>query len=463
MITILLALAASTPVDVACAALEEDDKKLKTALAALGTEPNTAPLRGLASLLRGRNLDASNLLDTPGFEAERAMAQKPGRGGLGRARTTLAKAAEQSDATATTLFLAALAFDGAGQSKKAHELLSRAVKKAGALSPAFAPDPAAALPRAVELAGGTASDPALARCLAASGRAASALAVAEDAVGLEVWSRIDEREALRFASRTKDDEGRAAYIELLIRTGNTPKARRLLGEVDDPSRHAAFARAAARFAIDDEEARAAVSLARAAARADPKNDRGVALVVEALLVAKKPDQAAAFADELLRRRPADVDPFALIARVQEARGRTRLVRAERLRSEAFLAGKKRRRAAVERREAIFSAIRDAELSKSATGLAALAREDVTLSLPVDLALARHGKPGTARAARDRILAACSRHLTTFLERRDPWEQLPARLTNYAKPRDVVLQLSAADPARCKRAAPMKAKRRRRRR
>lgn len=457
-------LVATSPIEIACTALNAPER-VEEALRSLPEEPQNRPLRGVAWLLAGRRLAAAKeLRSEPSFAAYLAMAQKNGPGGMGRARQTLAASVDREDAD--TLFLAALAFWSAGQKAKADTLLARALAAApDALAPSFAPDAANGLVAAVRKAGGDVA--ALVPCLVESGRMNLALRAAgdDDVRALEVWAGIDDTEALRFGQRLlKADEGdskaRAAVLGILVRQGKFDRVRRLLAaDIDDDP---AVLRARARIAILDEDQRAAIDAASAAAKADPKSDAAVALMVEALLVNEEADRAAAFAAELLRRRPIDVDPFALLVRVDRARGRSRHVRANELRSRAFLEDWNKRRVAVERREKIFRAVRTAEATKSATGLAAMTADDVALSLPVDLALARWGEKGTARAARDRILDACGPHLARFLERTTPWERL-ARTTNvYTKPRDATLLLSAADPARCARGAPMKARRKKRR-
>jgi hypothetical protein len=58
----------------------------------------------------------------------------------------------------------------------------------------------------------------------------------------------------------------------------------------------------------------------------------------------------------------------------------------------------------------------AEGGVGAHGLDALRGEYPSLSLAADLALAKHGAPGFAAAARDRVLSACVDELVRFLSK-----------------------------------------------
>jgi tetratricopeptide (TPR) repeat protein len=465
LIAVLL-LALSTPAtDVACAALE--GKVVDRALARLGDDAKYEPLRGVARLLTKNRLRAAkHLSGEPAFAAYYAMAQKNGPGGLGRARQTLAEASRAKDAPADVLFLAALAFDAAGQREEAHAKLKRALATAkDALDPAFAPDPANGLVRALEHAGE--SPAAIHGCLLAAGRTNLTLRVADgDASELAVWKDIDDTQALTLAKRVVaddpgDEEALSTLLTILVRKRDFEEVRRRLAKTE--SEAPAVLRARARIAIEDKDARKAVDAARAAAEKDPKSDVGVALIVEAMMLDGAADEAQAFVDTLLARRPVDVDPYALLVRVQRARGAKRQVQLNEVRSQGFVADWSARRQRVADAERIFRAVRSAERQKDDTGLRAIGGKDVRRRLPADLAIARLGRAGSARAARDRIFDACTDDLSRFLTRTRAWERRVEKTKVYPKPREVVVTLSAADPTRCARTAPLTGRRKARRR
>ncbi len=464
MIPLLLLAVASPATDVACAALEGEG--LGRALAKLDDDAKYRPLRGVAALLADQRLKAANLLaKEPAFAAYYAMAQKNGPGGMGRARQTLAEASRSDDAPADALFLAALAFDQAGQREAAHGVLKRALARAeDALDPALAPEAANGLVRALEHAG---EDPSkIGACLVKAGRMNLALRVAkEPAEELAVWKDIDDTAALTLAKKVLVDNGAneealATLLRILVAKREYALVKQRVEETESES--AAVLRAKARLAIEAKDARTAVDMARAAAAADPKSDVGVALVVEAMLLDDSAGQAQAFVETLLARSPVDVDPFELLVRVGKARRAERKVRDNELRSRAFRAEWNARRQRVADTEKVFRAVRSAEKQKSETGLQELAARDVRRRLPVDLAIARLGQAGSARAARDRILDACGDDLSRFLARKRPWERSVVKTKIYPKPRDVVLTQSAADPMRCARTRPMTGRRRQKR-
>lgn len=460
MIALLFALAATPATDVACAALR--GQGLERALARLPKEDKNVPLRGVALLIADRRVQAASLLGAaPDFAAYYAMALKNGPGGLGRAQQALAEGARREDAPADVLFLAALAFEQAGQRDKAHEVLKRALSRArDALDPAFAPEPANGIVRALEHAGEAPSS--IVDCLVETGRTNLALRVASGPRDeLAVWKDVDDTTALALAKRVlADDASNEDALATLLRIALSKRdyavVKQRLSETTSES--AAVLRARARLAIEAKDARAAVDAARAAAAADPKSDVGVALVIEAMLLDDSAAQAHAFAQTLLARSPVDVDPFELLVRVDRARGVTRKVRDNELRSTAFRSEWSGRRQSVADTEKVFRAVRSAEVRKSDTGLAELAAEDVRRRLPADLAIARLGAAGSARAARDRVLDACGDDLSRFLSRTKPWERRVVKTKIYPKPRDVVLVSSAADPARCARTTPMTGRR-----
>lgn len=359
-------------------------------------EAQAQAVRGLILLSLGDRRAARPLLSGAPYAAYRAMAEQGDPGGLGRAQEILAKAAEAEDAATETLFLAALAYAARGQAEVADKLLARAVKQRGALDPAWAPDPAARLVEALGL--------------------------------LNVSLTDEEQQRLELALSAAGRNG------VRVQRGKTPAAGMtpLLGKALPKG----------------VEAAKDVAEAEARLRSEPDQDRHRAALIDALISEGKLERAEALAIELLGRHPADLDPYGRLAKIAEARGQKQKAEAQTLRSRAHRAQLDRRRAELAEREKALLSVADAE---SGVGLAGLESQRVGLlhgSLPFDLAIARQGKPGEARAARDRILAACARRLPDFLEHQGPWEQFTLRLTVYGKPTDVVTRLPAANPARC---------------
>jgi hypothetical protein len=82
------------------------------------------------------------------------------------------------------------------------------------------------------------------------------------------------------------------------------------------------------------------------------------------------------------------------------------------------------------------------------GLEALRGENPALALPIDLALAKSASAGFARAARDRILAACAPALPALLARASGWDRVTVSASLYGQAEDLDAPLSAADPRRC---------------
>jgi hypothetical protein len=160
------------------------------------------------------------------------------------------------------------------------------------------------------------------------------------------------------------------------------------------------------------------------------------------------DRAHSFAEELLRRRPIDLDPYGLLAKIQTERMKKREVAALEARSKGHQQERERMEKARRRREAILSAVRDAEEGLGMTGLEAVRDADPKLSLAIDLATAKLGRSGTARAARDRIFAACADDLRKMLSSRGTWDRVRIDVSPYGKVQKVEVPLSGADPGRC---------------
>lgn len=438
------ALLAAAPSDTLVAAAEAAiAQDRETAIAALDRSRASDRVRGLAMLVLGDLRSARSLLSAKESPVYFAMAQAEGAGGIGRARQTLARASEVEPAGAGELFLAALAFASAGGRDRAHVLLDRAITSSdGALSEAFAPDAAVGLARAVlEVDRSAEARARLGRALLRAGRRAETIRMADDdEILAEAWEPIDPRKALAHA---KSPSMRA---ELSLRLGELDRARAVFAERDAVD--ARGMRVQAELFISEGAAEKALDLAEQAARLEPKSIHSPRLVAEALFLAKDYDRAAAFAAEVLRRRPFEVDPFALVAKIDGARGRTRELRALELRSQGLDRDRMKVERERKRREDVIRAVRDAEAGLGETGLEAVRGKDAALSLPVDLALAKSARPGTARAARDRILAACADDWVKLLTSKGAWDRVRVEVSPYGRAETVTAPLSAADPARC---------------
>ncbi len=439
--------------------------------------PGLAGTIGTAALLLGDLARAQRVLGRlPELAAYRAMALASGPGGGARARTVLAEHAAKPDASADVLFLAALAFFDAKQRERADALLERAVLAAdGPLDLAFAPDPGVAMSRQAlralrALGAEETARPRLAMALLNAHRRGEALRLAEASLGSKlgrdaglrvlvlienaVWARRTLDRVRRVRRDEPDSEdARVAEVVLELRAGRPERARALaeaLPPIDDPELAAQALAVRAELALGGADPEAALELAEAATRADPKSNANVALLVRALLGAGKIDRAEAFAGALLKRKPTDADPFALLAAVARARRQERKAREMDLRSAGFTRSLADLEAAVKAREAVLRGARDAQESALAvTGLEALRGEHAALSLPIDLALARHADRGWRRSARDRILAACGPRLKRLLLRTEGWDQVEIRTNPYGEVQRVEAPLSGADPARCR--------------
>ena len=394
---------------------------------------------GLIHLLNGQKSSARlSLAGEPQLAAYLAMAQLDGAGGLGRARETLAKAAA-AEATPEVLFLASLAFQLSGDGAKADQLLARALdRSASVLDESFAPDPAVALAKLFPD-----HRPELARLLLAHGRRGAAIRMAEKIeekeVLVEAWAPIDPRRALRYAG----DAGWRARLHWKL--GEKEKAKAALLEAKSSPE---IERLRAAILIDEQKPSEALDAAQEAARLDPKSDEAVRLVVEALMATGAHDRAHAFAEELLRRKPIEIDPYGLLAGIQAERKHEREVAALEARSKGHRQEQEKLEKARRRREAILAAVRDAEGGLGTTGLEAMRGADPELSLPIDLATAKLGRSGTARAARDRILAACADDFRKMLSPKGTWDRVRLDVSPYGKVQKAEVPLSAADPGRC---------------
>ncbi len=431
---------------------------------------------GAAALMYGRHQTAARVLKrVPELAAYHAMAVAHERGGLSKAKTVLSahvRDAETPDPA--TAFMVALAFAASGQAERADRLLAKAVAGAGPLSEAFAPDPAVAMTRQVLVA---------LRALERVGDARARLAVVLVSAGRRA-------EAARLAKAALEDEGgRAAALRTLVRIDNTVHTRRALGHVrrvlalepdapdalvaqvvlrhrlghtkyvrsaieslppvDDPYLKWELHRARAEVALADGDVEAAIEAAEGAIRADPKEDASLALLVRGLLAAHKIDRAKAFAKELLKRKPIDVDPFDLLAKVADAKRRPSRAKEMRLRSRGYRGARAQLESQVKRREEVFKVVRDiSETGVGITALSALRGEDPSLALPVDLAIAKHGTRGSQRSARDRILARCKGSLGALLRNRGSWDRVSIVIAPYGIAKSVTAPLTAADPQRC---------------
>lgn len=383
--------------DAAEAALAGRKSAALSALEGAGLDPaDQDALAGLIHLHAGDRRAARGLLVAPRLAAYRAMAEQGDPGGLGRAQEILAKAALAEDAEPETLFLAALAFSAEGQAEAADRLLARAVKKASALDPAWAPDPAARL-------------------------------------GLEVERLLSPMPA-EFGQRLQVALQKAGRNGAVVRRAERPALglKPLLGKALPPG----------------VEAAKDVAEAEARLRDDPGSLRHRAALIDALIQEGSLERAEALTRELLEKRPPDLDPYVRFAKIAAARGQMKKAEVQQLRSQGHREQLDRRRAELKERERALLAVADAESGVGIAGLETQRREHIRLSLPFDLAIARQGKPGEARAARDRILSACRARLAAFLEHQGPWEQFQLRWTIYGKPESIQTPLPAADPGRC---------------
>lgn len=449
------------------------------------------PLVGLAALVSGDVARARELLAPhPELALYLAMAQARGAGGITRAKDTLARHARLSDvgsdpaaqgmgpgrvtADPGALFLASLAFAASGEEARAHVLLERALSLApSALDEAFAPDPAVGLARrsvvVIEGLGGDVEGRvlALAKALLEGGRRHAAVALAGRYSSARarrvVASALAASEPRRARSELElvlrdpalaaeeAEEARLDRIDVLLTLGDLQAARaeeRVLSSTR-PELRARRALLSARLALEGGGAAPeALELAESAASLDPRSNQALALLCRAHLANGQVERADAFANELLRRKPKDVDAFALLEQIAREKKDSGKARAQGLRSAAFREERQRLEQEVARREVVLRAVRDAEAGLGIAGLAALRGESPMLGLPIDLATARAGSPGFKRVSRDRILASCKDDLASLLRAPRGFDLLEQEVAPHGEVTVAEHALSAADPGRC---------------
>ncbi len=426
-------------------------------------------LRGLAALVQRDLRTARQRLPAgPEWAVFRAMAEMDRPGGFARARSHLATAAAAPSAAspaparswASAAFLASLAFFEADQPERAHTLLKRALRTAPSiLDETWAPDPAVELARvtldSVPPNVRVETRRRLAEALVRSGRRGAGRRLLIQDSGPEAasirwasWEGVDPRRAVDAARRAAPH---APEMALVVAAAELSRGGELdLPAGDLPARHweARRDRLRAEAALVAGRSADALDAARAAARREPESAVGIAMVVRALLAHHEAGRARAFANVLLARHPLEVNPYRLLIEIDRAEGRLQTLRELELRADGWDDEQIKLRNARARRERVLAAVRDADAGLGVTGLEAVRAEDPSIALPIDLALAKHGPPGTARAARDRILASCSPHLRAWLERRGRWDEVRVVVSPYGRPRTVRVRLSDADPGRC---------------
>jgi tetratricopeptide (TPR) repeat protein len=473
--------------------------KLERAATIAPEFPGVQEALGATALFLGDITRARRVLGRlPNMSLYLAMAESEGPGGLARADTVLSAETKRPDKEADpgALFLAALAFQAAGQSDRANELLKRALGKVpSVLDDSLSPDPASAMVRAVLLSLDAAKVPEathalvpLAAVLVEEKRRSLAVMVADRCLksadtrpgGLRVLVLVEnETEARHALGRVEQllrdepdaEDAKVARVILLFRSGQLERAKRALeqiggltekdlaSEIEEvraeislgspaPGAKDGARRPRARPVSTGADPAVALEAAEAAVRAYPSSDTAVFVMVRALIAAGKLDRAEAFAGALLKRKPKAVDPYALMEEIAEAKGQVRQASEMHLRSQAFSKEKGKLDHAVKEREEIFRAVRDAEGGVGVVGFEALRAEHLALSLPIDFALAKSGSPGFARAARDRILAACTPKLRAMLTNRRGSDFVTISFSPYGVVETVEAPLSAADPGRC---------------
>ena len=150
----------------------------------------------------------------------------------------------------------------------------------------------------------------------------------------------------------------------------------------------------------------------------------------------------------MKRKPRGLNPFALAAEIHAAEKATQKAEGDRLRARAFDLEQQKIEREVHRREEVLRAVRDAEAGVGATGLEAIRGEHPSLSLPVDLVIAKLGAAGSARAARDRVLQSCAPFFKVLVRRTRSWDVVEVEASLYGQTEKYEAPLSAADPGRC---------------
>jgi tetratricopeptide (TPR) repeat protein len=432
---------------------------------------------GSAALLLGDYDQARRVLSrVESMTTYYAMAVAHQPGGFAKAKSVLAKAAKDKKASPSVLYLAALAFQSAGQTRKAERLLEMAVKRSSSsLDEAFCPDPAVGMTRSlVQFVHGQASagkvQSRLAIALFHAGRRGEAYRWAEEALNkpklraaaLRVLVLIEnisysQRTLSRVRRVLKDDptalDAQVAEVLLLVRLKEMKKAKRrleALPSIDEKELKSQLlqARAEINLALKANSDDVVIS-AEEALRAAPKSNRALALMVKALIQVRKFDRAKSFALALAKRQPVDVDPYELLALIQKKRKKTKEIALLNARSQLVKKSMKKLEALAKSHEEVIRAVRQAEQSSvAATALAAVRRESPQLALPVDLAIIRLGTKGHARVARNRVLGACASHLKAMLLNREGKDWVEVDTNPYGRRQRARVPLSASNPSRC---------------
>ncbi|MEM7674915.1 MAG: hypothetical protein AAF449_02820 [Myxococcota bacterium] len=440
---------------------EDAKKRIRSLEQRDPSSPFVGILAGLEALHRGDLRTASTRLPAFGdWTPFAAMAELHSPGGLARARGMLAAAARASNADASTLFMAALAYAQLERMEPADRLLQRAVAVAErALDAAFAPDPAVAIAQLLVKETPpdrrTESKLRMAEALAQAGRRGAARRMVSKLTGARAarvrwltWDGVDRRRAVAAARAAASARTDMALVVAEDAFERGEAVELPTAGMPDAVWQARLDRLRASVALKQGRATEALDAARAAARQDPSNAAGISMVVQAMLAAGEVARADAFAEVLLERRPIDVNPYDGLLAVRRARAPKQTQLALMTRQRAWQDARATVERARARRERLLGAVRDADSGLKATGLAAARAADPTLGLPLDIALAKYGRAGTSRAARDRILAACGRHFRDWLARRGDWAHVKVTVSPYRKSRMVKVALSDADPGRC---------------
>ena len=441
-----------------------DPEKAKDRVLALAKarpdDDSVKALSGLWALCSGDLRTArAQLPEGPRWAVYRAMAEVDRPGAMGRINEILARAARTLEPPAGVLFMAGLAYGKAKKPDRSHALLRRAFRaEESVLSESFAPDPVVAVGRlamrAAPAEAREAASLAVAAALVKAGRRGEGRRLVDGVSGANAayvrwasWDGVDARRAVAAARSGADTQPELA---LVVAESNFERGRSAVipdEPLHDPTWEARRDRLRAKVALKAKQAAEALDAARAAARAEPTHDAGVALVVEAMAANGETGRAKAFAKELLSRRPLDVNPYRALLRVsddepEQARKLTTL------RSLAWERQQARLRSAKARRERVLAAARDADGGLGATGLEALRLSEPELGLAADLALAKHGSAGVSRAARERVVSRCAPHLLDWLKRRGDWSHATVRISPYGEPVKARATLSDPDPGRC---------------
>lgn len=433
------------------------------------------PLLGLTHLLSGDRRRARKLIPKTGrWALYRAMAELGTSGGKARARGIIAKAAQAERAPPGVLFMAALAFAQAGQPDVANRYLGLAAKRTThALGEDWAPDPAVGLAKAALSVLKGQMDPAqarlrLAELLHQAGRRGAALRWAAQAeaggaplartlrLRARVMSDVSPEHAVDAVQAWLQEQPEAAEARILsaeyeLQGEHYDRAERALEKVRAKTAplRARLNLARSLIALAKGQNKAALRFARAAARAAPKSIRSRAALARALIANNEAGRAKAIVESLTLEKNPPINVFSLLAEVREKTGRTAKLGTLKLRAQGYEASLQAPRTLVLAIEHVFEAVRDGESGLGRSTLPALRSEDPRLSLPIDISLARAPRPGVARQARDRILAACSARWARLLSPSGGWDRAMTASVQDGRKVPVDMHLSAADPFRCR--------------